>query len=82
MRQANSRAPRGVSSRRLVMYARQNSGNATNDSTSSCGRHPATSAMHSDPARYHFSGPAEARPFIQKYRPHTENARPSAMGSE
>ena len=42
--------------------------------------------MHSDPAKYHFSGPAEraadARPRIQKYSPHTENASPSMMGSE
>ena len=82
MRQANSRAPCGENNRRFVMYGRQNNGNASKDSTSSCGRQPATSAMQSDPSRYHFSGRADARPFIQKYRPHTENAKPSAMGSE
>ena len=68
--------------RRFVMYLRQNSGNATSDSTISCGRHPTTSAMHKLLPKYHPHGRSEARPRIHRYRPHTENAKPSEMGSE
>ena len=66
MRQANSRAPRAVRMRRSVMKVRQNSGNASSDSTRNCGRHPATSAMQSDPATYHAHACRERRPRIQQ----------------
>ena len=64
------------------MNSLQNKGNAKSERASSCGRHPATSAMHSEPAKYHLHGEPEALPLIQKYRPQTENASPSMIGSE
>ena len=60
----------------------QNSGNARSENTTSWGRQPNTSAMHSDPARYQPLARSELRPRIQKYRPQIENAMAHMMGSE
>jgi len=43
--------PSRVRMRPSVMKGRQNSGKAKQDSSTNCGRHPSTSAMHSDPAK-------------------------------
>ena len=82
MRQMNSRAPFLVNRRFSDTNIRQNRGKARSENAMSCGRQPATSAMHSEPAKYHPHGRSDARPFIHMYRPHTENASPHMMGRE
>ena len=68
--------------RRSVMNDRQNSGKASSDSTMNCGRHPTTSAMHSDPTKYQAHAWRDSRARIQQYSPHTLNASAHMMGSE
>ncbi len=64
------------------MNLRQNSGKANSENIRNCGRHGTTSAMQSEPARYHRPAFSSERPRIQKYSPHTVKASAMEMGSE